>query len=336
VISTTLFSMMIIMALVTTFLTTPLLEWIYPAQAMARDLVESLEASEQRPEPAAPEYRILVCVSHAEAAPRLIAMAGALVRGRERTRIYALHLVPPSDRPSLNLTSGADDAVPRALERAIEAADDLGIDVKPLSFVSPDPADDICRVATVRETDLVLLGCHKPVLGTSALGGVVGEVLRQSPTTVAVLVGGGLRQRGRILVPFQDSPHDRTALVVAGRLAGAADGSVTILRAAPPGRAPDPMGPSLETLQSLVRSGASGYQASAEVPVALEMVRGTSLGEAAAARSADGYEIVVAGVGPDGAPEERGRNPGRLIRDCASSLLLVRGAEAALARAVER
>jgi hypothetical protein len=47
VISTALFSMMIIMALVTTVMATPLLEWIYPAEAMARDLVESLDAAER-------------------------------------------------------------------------------------------------------------------------------------------------------------------------------------------------------------------------------------------------------------------------------------------------
>jgi hypothetical protein len=335
VISTTLFSMMIIMALVTTCLTTPLLEQIYPAEAMARDLVESLEVPEDRPGLEDPEYRILVCVSHAEAAPGLIAMAGALGSGQERARIYALHLVPPSDRPSLNLNDATDDTVPRALQRAIESAREHGIDLKPLSFVSADPADDICRVATVRETDLVLLGCHKPVLGTSALGGVVGEVLRNSPTTIAVLVGRGVRHQGRILVPFQGSAHDRAALVVAGRLAGAAHGSVTVLQATSRDHATAP-GFSLELLQSLVRSGASGYEVAGDVAVDLERVPDTSLTEAAVARSAAGYEIVVAGVGTDGTPDERGKSPGRLIRECASSLLLVHGAEPALAKAVER
>lgn len=40
VISQTLFSMMVIMALVTTFMTTPLLEWVYPLRMMREDTVE--------------------------------------------------------------------------------------------------------------------------------------------------------------------------------------------------------------------------------------------------------------------------------------------------------
>ncbi len=37
IISPALFSMMVIMALTTTFMTTPMLEWIYPARAIRRE-----------------------------------------------------------------------------------------------------------------------------------------------------------------------------------------------------------------------------------------------------------------------------------------------------------
>jgi hypothetical protein len=45
VISPALFSMMVLMALVTTFMTTPLLEWVYPAAPMIRDKVEMVTES---------------------------------------------------------------------------------------------------------------------------------------------------------------------------------------------------------------------------------------------------------------------------------------------------
>lgn len=44
VISTAVFSMMVLMALVTTFMTTPLLEWVYPARLMRNDVDEFAEA----------------------------------------------------------------------------------------------------------------------------------------------------------------------------------------------------------------------------------------------------------------------------------------------------
>jgi Kef-type K+ transport system membrane component KefB len=44
VISTAVFSMMVLMALVTTFMTTPLLEWVYPARLMRSEVEELAEA----------------------------------------------------------------------------------------------------------------------------------------------------------------------------------------------------------------------------------------------------------------------------------------------------
>jgi hypothetical protein len=43
VISPVLFSMMVLMALVTTFMATPLLEWVYPQSRIDREMSESLE-----------------------------------------------------------------------------------------------------------------------------------------------------------------------------------------------------------------------------------------------------------------------------------------------------
>src|SRR6185503_10553284 len=146
VISSALFSMMIIMALVTTVVATPLREWIYPAEAMTRDLVEGLEPPARQP-----EQRVLVCVSHAAAAHGLVEVAARLAHD---AGIYALHLVATDERAAVHL----DEATPGPLLAAIASADQLGVAVKPLSFVSPDPADDICRVAAVQRADLVLLG----------------------------------------------------------------------------------------------------------------------------------------------------------------------------------
>ncbi len=294
VISPELFSMLIIMGLVTTLIATPLLQWIYPAEAMARDLLETLEGPKGNK--TASGTGVLVCLSHAGAAPGLLEVAASLARGEQAARLYALHLMPTGDRPSVHLAE-PDDAVPAALLAAGASAEERGVDLKTLSFVSPDPADDICRVAAVQNAELVLLGCHKPLVGKSSLGGVVGEVLRQTPSTVAVLVDRGLEAPRTVLVPFRGSPDDRAALLLAGRLVGP-DGSVTVLAA----RGSQPARELVDEV------GAS---------VAIDAVDPASLAAAVIERSQDGHPLVLVGIAPDWSP----------LRDCPTSLLLVRGAQ---------
>ncbi|HEU5057115.1 MAG TPA: cation:proton antiporter [Kofleriaceae bacterium] len=164
VISPELFSMMILMALFTTVVATPLVQRLYPAELLARDLVESHENAELDAARGGGR-RVLVCVPDGEAAERLIDAAAALARGGEETRIVALHLQP----------SGEEEG-PDPLAAAAAAAEARGIDIETLSFVSADPADDIARVAAVRGVDLVLV-----VGADGAVEVVTPEMLRPGP-----------------------------------------------------------------------------------------------------------------------------------------------------------
>lgn len=66
VISPTMFTMLVIMALVTTFATTPILRWFYPDHEIARDrLVEPAQASADD----APPFTVMMCVSDATVGP---------------------------------------------------------------------------------------------------------------------------------------------------------------------------------------------------------------------------------------------------------------------------
>jgi Kef-type K+ transport system membrane component KefB len=295
VISSTLFSMMIIMAVVTTVIATPLLAWIYPAEAMARDLVDSLAPAGREAERAAGR-RVLVCLSHAGAAPGLLEVAAQLAQVDAQARLYALHLAATGERPSRHLAAGDDESVPAALLAAEAYGEERGVAVKTLSFASSDPADDICRVAAVREAELVLLGAHRPLLGSGALGGVVADVLRQTAAQVAVLIDRGIEAPRRLLVPFRGAPDDRAALLLAGRLAGGG-GAVTVLAAGarPPRELLDQVG----------------------APVAVEAVEPpAALAEAVAAGCHGDVQLVVAGLEPEPSA----------ARECATSVLLVRGA----------
>ncbi len=312
VISPTVFSMMVLMALFTTFISTPLVAKIYPTEIMARDLIDE-------PAPAAGkvEMGVLVCVADDRAGPGLVGLAGALV-GKDGGQIHALHLTGPSDRGSDRM----EDSIPPSqgpLGPLLERAAQLALPVKPLSYVSTDPGEDICRVAEVRGVDLILLGLHKPVLSQARLGGVVHDVLRSARPAVGVLVNRGLGTIERVLVPFQGTSHDRAALGLARRFL-TAGAEVTVLHVVEPGRkGAGDLGAS-ETVESVFEEDGGR--------VRMEVVEHDDPAVAVLDRSKAGYDLVIVGLGRGWGLEERrfGIQPERLLRDSSGSLLVVREA----------
>jgi len=313
VISPTLFTMMVLMALLTTFATTPLIEWVYDARE------EQIARPDVRP---ADAFTVLMCVAYDRSGPGMVTLAGALVGATtEARRLYALRLELPNDRASFVLTQrGANrDAV--ALAPLLERAGTLGLEVRPLSFVSPQPASDICNVAAVKAADLVLLGWHKPVFGATVLGGTVHEVMRSAPATVGVLVDRGLTRVGTVLVPYHGSMHDQGALRLARRLAAYAGADVTILRIVSPGTVRPDDGP----VADAVRAGAG--------KLGLRVIERRDAGRAVVEESARGYDLLLIGVGPEWGLEHRsfGLHSEQIITECPTSLLVVRQYEPALA-----
>ena len=313
VISPQLFTMMVLMALVTTFITTPLLRWFYPMEELAKDRFAPVGTPEAGQAP----YSVLMCVSHGQAGPGMASLARALVGG-ERAQLHALHLVPPeraSLRPEVERSAPSEGALTPLLGRA----EKLGLSVRPLSFVSAEPAADIIRTAQARRADLVLLGWHKPLFSQTVLGGTVHEVMEAASSTVAVLVDRGLTDVKRVLVPFIGSAHDRAALGLARRLMRQAGAEVTVLHV------------TSDVGSVGARAQVEELFPSEEGRVLLKVVRHAAPDEAALEEARHGYDLVVVGVGAQWGLEDRlfGLHRERIIRDAPGSLLVVRHPEAA-------
>jgi Kef-type K+ transport system membrane component KefB/nucleotide-binding universal stress UspA family protein len=309
VISPTLFTMMVLMALFTTFITTPLLQLVYPPEELARTLFEPL------PEPpvrASAGFGVLICVAQGSSGPGLATVARALLgEPPGDDRVYGLQLLRPSERTS-SLIDAAPPQEANALEPLLERSEALGLGVRPLSFVSSEPARDICGVAEVKGVDLVLLGWHKPLLGQTLLGGTVHEVLEQAPTEVAVLINRGLSTIRRVLVPCHDSSHDRAAARLAARMAAATGTRVTILHF--PDTAPAPAtaallrelaaAPHVEIVETLA---ATAHDAAEHVLTA-----------------AIGHDLVVIGAAPEWGLAGGNFGPRELLLErCPTSILVV-------------
>ncbi|HZI03556.1 MAG TPA: cation:proton antiporter, partial [Archangium sp.] len=149
VISPKLFTMMVVMAMVTALMTSPLLRWMYPPEEVARDrvpLAPLVPTAGQAP------FTVLMCVSDGQTGAGMPTLGRALTgMPGESFQLYALHLVPPAGRASAHLRREQERGGGEALVPLVERASGLGLQVRPLSFVSAEPALDICRTAEAKQ-----------------------------------------------------------------------------------------------------------------------------------------------------------------------------------------
>lgn len=236
VISPTVFTMLVIMALVTTFATSPILRLVYPDHELARDrLVEPATPTMAADHP----FTVMMCVSDGSLGPGLATVAAALMGKREEpANLFALHLWNPTDRPSVERKRGDAKSGAGPLGPLLSHAADLMLDVRPLSFVSAHPAVDIRRTAEAKQASVVLLGAHRPLLLEGRLSGTVSDVVTDTRCPVAVLVDRGLSRVERVLVAYAGGPEDLAALELARRISRAPGTQLTLFHVVSPGGAP--------------------------------------------------------------------------------------------------
>ena len=318
------FAMMVIMALVTTALTSPLLNWIYPDR-LFRDPNALAKSKEQKPKSL---YSILIPVSLPRSGKPLAQLASLIggtasadgSAGAGGGSITGLYLRRPVDHDAFRsgLDVAAEPPEHGPLEPLMDEARARQMPVEPVSFISRDVADDIAAVAGERGSNLVLMGFHKPVIGRTILGGTVHRVLNNTQTDVAIFVDRGLREVHTILVPYMGSFHDRFALDLAARIGRHAKATITLLHIVPPS---DPK------RQHEVQKIMDRVINDPTQPVALtfEVVE-SDIPVDVVLKRAKSFDLVVIGVAEQWGLESHlfGWKSERIARDCPTSLLIVR------------
>ncbi len=312
VITDAVFAMMVLMAVVTTALTTPILHWVYPSSLFKR---QATKLKQER-------YSILIPVALPKSGGPLVQLADTLIGpDNEHARLYALHLRPPTDHEAYR--SGLDEAdAPRdeALAPLLAQARGRSLPVEPLSLVSRDVPADISSVAAARQVNLVLMGFHKPVIGKTILGGTVHRVLSQCPTHVAIFVDRGFRMARRILVPYLGSKHDTLALELAGRMARNTGALVTVLHVVAPMR-----GDNARSLNARAAVDRVFDDPTSPTPVTFRVIEDPSP-VGVVLHQAQNFDLIVIGVAEAWGLESHlfGWRAERIARDCPCSLLIVR------------
>lgn len=244
------FAIMVLMALFTTFITTPLVIAVYkPAKRTSKADYNHRTIDRKNPNA---ELRILVCFQSSNSIPTIINLVEAS-RGtakREGLCVYAMHLMELSERSSaiLMVHKARKNGLPfwnkavrsgsNQLIVAFEAFGQLSrVSIRPMTAISAmsNMHEDICTSAERKRAAIIILPFHKHqrfdgTLETSRseFGVVNRKVLEHARCSVGILVDrdlGGTAQVSAsnvssiITVPFFGGCDDREALSYGARMA---------------------------------------------------------------------------------------------------------------------
>jgi DNA-binding SARP family transcriptional activator len=155
----------------------------------------------------APDRSVLLALRDARRLGELVAVAELLARRPGRELILAYVVAAGAD-----LTSAA--ALANGARSALLAR---GIPARAITFTSAAPGDDLVRLASAEDVDLVLVD-GGPDLDDPALG----TLLQRAPCDVGVHIGRGRpAEEGPVLVLFGGAEHDWAAVEVGAWIAGA-------------------------------------------------------------------------------------------------------------------
>ncbi|MEY3400832.1 MAG: hypothetical protein RLZZ86_435 [Cyanobacteriota bacterium] len=230
VITPLLFTMLVIMALVTTFMTSPLLEWTYPKRLIRLDIVEpEAEIPPETPpeitEPYSLQYRILVPVANPDTQKGLLQLAAAIaINNRQPALVYPLSFIELEEDYSFESSPNEADRLiakrRQKLEELIATLEppETRSYIHPIVRISSNVARETAQIAKIERPDLVLVGWHRPAFSNNRLGGRVGQILSTTPVDVAVFVDKGGERLESLLVPYSANIHDDLALIIALRI----------------------------------------------------------------------------------------------------------------------
>lgn len=345
VISPLLFTMLVIMALVTTFMTSPLLEWTYPKRLIRLDISEfSSDDSElENPKSAGdlketnkellPTYRILVPVANPSTQKGLLQLAVALAQSAagmggsdlQSAAVHPLSLIELSEDYAFESTPvEADRIIQERLGKLSELIESLQPPearklVHPIVRVTNDVARETAQIAELDRADLILVGWHRPTFSSNRLGGRVGQILSTAKVDVAIFVDRGRERLNNLLVPYAANIHDDLGLELALRLlVNSQERRLTVLRVVVNGEAENELSYEfrrvIEQLPVEVRSRIETPIVEAAEPI-----------QAVVAASANA-DLTIAGTSREWGIERQtlGQYTDELVVQCHSSLLIAR------------
>ena len=331
VISPLIFTMLVIMALVTTFMTSPLLEWTYPKKLIRLDVVEpELEAqtasSATDGETYIRPYRILVPVANPSTQKGLLQLAASIaINSRHPAVVNPLSLIEFEEDYAFKSTPVEADRLiaqrRQQLEELVNTLEPVEIrsHVRPIVRISSNVARETAQIAALKQVDLILVGWHRPAFSSNRLGGRVGQMLTTAPVDVAVFIDKGSDRLESLLVPYSANIHDDLALTLALRLLINRETCILqVLQVVPENQLKDELSYELNTMMEQLPSSVRD-RIEIKILEAPEPIQ-------AVIQASEGVDLTIAGTSRAWGIERQtlGRYTDQLAIQCRSSLLITR------------
>jgi DNA-binding SARP family transcriptional activator len=165
-----------------------------------------------------PQPALLVAPAALDALGELLALAQPLAAAEPAHELIVAALVDPED-----VNRATDELAGRRADLL-----DAGIAVRTAAFSSPDPGEDLVRLASQESVDLLLLD-----VADAPLSGRAAVVLDTAQCDVAMQVcAGGAFRDGPVVVPFGAAEHDWAALELGAWIARATGARLRLMGAA--------------------------------------------------------------------------------------------------------
>jgi hypothetical protein len=328
VISEALFAMLVIMALVTTFMAGPLLRLLDPRNELGAPVEEELVEARERslaefPAVVPPKESILIAPQTEAALAQLRSLAEPLARSEPPRELIIAWLVRPPRGAAVRGGLQTENKLLRDATRDLDTARrelmDRGIAARGVAFISADPDADLLRLAKAEEVALLMIDGRRPLLGGGVPRGEVGAVLEEAPCDVAALVARedeavATGPGAPVIVPFGGAEHDWAALELGAWIASASQAPLKLLGAA---------GQTDERARVTRLLGDAGLLVQQYAGIAAEPVV-ADLGRDAILRSAAGAGLLVIGLSDRWRDEGLGPTRSEIARAAPAPVLFVR------------
>ena len=216
-----LYSLMIVMAIVTTMMAGPLLHFFYPGRFLVRDIAEADLAALGT----AAGHRILVLIEAPEPAAPLVEVGAALAASREHSQLILSHLVADQHDTRLEVGTGLGGELlgmargTGELQALADRAAARGVPEVVPSRLTQEIAAELPGYLAAAAPDTIVLGPGGTSRETLAAQGAVRLVtvlrsLPEAPAAVAVLWTPGESGAAAVQVAAQLAVADRLKLVI--------------------------------------------------------------------------------------------------------------------------
>ncbi|MFH1119018.1 MAG: cation:proton antiporter [Bacteroidota bacterium] len=191
VLSPEIFTILVLMALITTFMTGPsmaLINFIFKVRETAVSVIKT--------------YNVLISFGPPESGGRLLSLVSQLFGNQlKNTRVTALHLTPNTEISIKNARLFEE----QAFGRVREVASSLGIDVKTHYRTTDAVSQEISKTANRGKYDLLVVGSSRPLMGTDETGGKARYFFDKVKCDVGLVIDRGFTRLQKVLVILENA-----------------------------------------------------------------------------------------------------------------------------------